>query len=63
MGLPYPYYFDDYYQWSAIAHWKAKRSFFARRLESAIIRGAERVIVPNEFMEVICAVATESRRR
>jgi glycosyltransferase involved in cell wall biosynthesis len=52
-GVPfYPYYFDDYYyQWSAIAHWKALSGRrFARRLESAIIKGAARVIVPNEFM-------------
>jgi glycosyltransferase involved in cell wall biosynthesis len=48
----YPYYFDDYYyQWAAVAHWKALDGLrFAHRLESALVRGAERVIVPNEFM-------------
>jgi glycosyltransferase involved in cell wall biosynthesis len=59
-GVPfYPYYFDDYYyQWAAIAHWKALDGrFIARRLESALVRGAERVIVPNEFM------GAELRRR
>jgi glycosyltransferase involved in cell wall biosynthesis len=52
-GVPfYPYYFDDYYyQWAAIAHWKALSGRgFARRLESVLIKGAKRVIVPNEFM-------------
>ncbi|MBA3241140.1 MAG: glycosyltransferase, partial [Acidobacteria bacterium] len=60
VGVPfYPYYFDDYYyQWAAIAHWKALSGRrFARRLEAAIIRGAKRVIVPNEFM------GSELRRR
>jgi len=56
VGVPFfPYYFDDYYyQWSAIPHWKALNG---RRLESTLIRGAERVIAPNEFM------GSELRRR
>ena len=53
VGVPfYPYYFDDYYyQWSSLTNWEAiKGRHFARGLEWALIRGAERVIVPNEFM-------------
>ncbi|MFL6334923.1 MAG: glycosyltransferase [Pyrinomonadaceae bacterium] len=53
MRLPfYPYYFDDYFhQWAVVDHWQALRSrFLARRLESALVKGAAGVIVPNEFM-------------
>ncbi|HMF56805.1 MAG TPA: glycosyltransferase [Pyrinomonadaceae bacterium] len=45
LGLPfYPYYFDDY------ATQVPKLQFFAKRVEPRLLKRAEAVIAPNEFM-------------